>query len=64
MKAIDLSFWRFVIIIYLSRSFLWKKDDDTFLFHIGTFSKGPYTALRLILLPLSLCVGYITPKRY
>lgn len=56
---IDLSFWRFVIIISLAKSWLWGKKDETHLFHIGTFTDGNNTALRVIVLPVSICIGFI-----
>lgn len=57
----DLSFWRFVIIFSISRSFLWAKDEDTYYFHIGAFSKEEKTALKIIILPFSLMIGFVTP---
>lgn len=58
---IDLSFWRFVIILSFARSWLWGKGEDTYLFHIGTFSRENNTALKIIILPASLMVGFAKP---
>ena len=44
----DLSFWMFVIIIRFAKSLLWGKGDDTYLFHVGAFSNGDNTALKVI----------------
>lgn len=56
---IDLSFWRFVIIVHLAKSGLWGKDEDTYLFHIGTFKSEGNTALKVIVLPVCLMVGFV-----
>lgn len=55
----DLSFWRLVIVLSFAKSWLWKKDDDTYYLHIGSFTNGRHTALKLVVLPLSLCVGFV-----
>ena len=54
---IDLSFWRFVIILSFAKSWLWGKDEDTYLLHIGTISRDEDTALKIIVLPISLMIG-------
>lgn len=59
--TIDLSFWRFVIILRISKSLLWGKREDVFWFHIGTFSNDGNTALRIIILPFCLVAGYAKP---
>lgn len=59
---IDLSFWRFVIILSFAKSLLWSKDEDTYLFHIGTISRDGNTALKIILLPISLMIGLAKHK--
>jgi len=56
---LDLSFLRFVIIVQLAKSWLWGKGDETYLFHIGTFSDGDNTALKVVVLPVSICFGFI-----
>ena len=55
---IDLSFWRFVIIISFAKSLLWGKGEDTYLLHIGTFTNGKNTAVKIVILPLSIMVGF------
>ena len=55
---IDLSFWRFVIVLNFAKSLLWSKGDDTYLFHIGTFKSGEDTAVNIVILPMSLMMGY------
>ena len=55
----DLSFWRFVIIISFAKSFLWGKGNDTYYLHLGTFTDGDNTALKLIILPMSIMIGLI-----
>lgn len=54
----DLSFWRVVILVDFAKSFIWTKDGDTYFFHIGTFSNGKKTALRIIILPVSIGIGF------
>ncbi len=54
---IDLSFWRFVIIIAFAKSWLWGKGNDVYFFHIGTFTDGKSTAMKIIALPISICFG-------
>lgn len=54
---VDLSFWKFVIILSFAKSGLWGKDDDTYFFHIGTFTNGRSTAIKIIILPISLMMG-------
>tara|TARA_B110000902_G_C14179747_1_gene540083 strand:- start:434 stop:625 length:192 start_codon:yes stop_codon:yes gene_type:complete len=56
---VDLSFWRFVVIVAFATSLLWGKDEDTYWFHIGTFTDGENTAVKVLLLPFSLCLGFI-----
>lgn len=58
--SIDLSFWRFVIILSFAKSLLWGKGEDTYLFHVGTFNKGKNTAIKIIILPISLMIGFAT----
>ena len=55
----DLSFWRFVIILNISTSFLWAKGEDTYLFHLGIFKNGEDTAIKIIILPLSIMIGFV-----
>lgn len=52
------SIGRLVISIGLAKSGLWGKGEDTYLLHIGTFSRDNHTALKIIILPLSLMVGW------
>jgi len=59
---IDLSFWRFVIVIGVAKSFLWCKGEDTYLFHIGTFSRNNDTALKIIVLSVSFMIGFVRFK--
>jgi hypothetical protein len=58
---LDLSFWRFVIFINFAKSLLWSKGEDTYLFHIGTFTNGKNTAFKLVVLSISIMIGY-APK--
>lgn len=60
---IDMSFWRFVIILNFAKSLVWCKDDDVFLFHIGTFANGKDTAIKIIILPMLLCIGFVKYER-
>ncbi len=55
---IDLSFWRFVIIINLAKSLLWGKGGDTHFVLIGTFSNGINTGFRVIILPVRVSFGF------
>jgi len=54
---VDFSFWRFVVLLNVSKSWTWGKGQDTWLFHIGTFTDGKVTALRIVLFPFNLSVG-------
>jgi hypothetical protein len=56
---IDLSFWRFVIQLNFAKSLLWGKGEDTYLFHIGTFSRGSDTAIKIVILPISIMIGFV-----
>lgn len=56
---INLSFWRFVIHLNFAKSLLWTKNGDTYIFHIGLFSNGVDTGLKVILLPINLKVGFV-----
>lgn len=60
---LDLSFWRFVIVLQVAKTGLWKKESDVFLVHIGTFSNERDTAFRAVLFPLSLMVGFIRKEQ-
>ncbi len=55
---IDLSFWRFVIILSFAKSLLWGKGKDTYLLHVGTFTNGKNTALKIVILPLCIMIGF------
>ena len=55
---LDLSFWRFVIIFRFAKSLLWSKGEDTYYLHIGSFTDGKNTAVKIVILPISLMVGY------
>ena len=55
---IDLSFWRLVILVDFAKSWIWAKGDDTYFFHVGTFTNGKRTAVRIIFLPCSIAVGF------
>ena len=57
--SINLSFWRFAIILSFAKSLLWGKNGGTYYFHIGTFTNGTDTALSIIILPISLSIGFI-----
>ena len=59
----DLSFWRFVVIFSVSKTWLWEKNNDVFLFHVGTFSNECNTALRVVVFPFSLMVGFIRKEQ-
>ena len=54
----NLSFWRFVIIIGFAKSLLWGKSGDTYFFHIGTFTNGKDTAIKIVILPISVMLGF------
>lgn len=56
---IDLSFWRFVIILSFAKSLTWGKNDETYFLHIGLFNDDKNTAFKFIFLPVSLMVGFI-----
>ena len=60
---IDLSFWRFVIILSFAKSLLWGKNDETYFFHIGLFGDGEKQAFKFIFLPISLMIGYVKPPK-
>ncbi len=54
---LDLSFWRFIILLHVAKSGLWEKDGDIYFFHVGTFTNGVDKALNIIVLPFSLKIG-------
>ena len=54
--------WRFIINVGFAKSFLWAKDEDTYFIHIGTFTNGKDTALKIVFLPFSFMVGFIKIK--
>jgi hypothetical protein len=60
---LDLSFFRFVIIFSIAKTGLWKKNNDVFILHIGTFSNETDTAVRVILFPFSLMLGFIRKEQ-
>tara|TARA_R110002153_G_scaffold107391_2_gene247438 strand:- start:157 stop:351 length:195 start_codon:yes stop_codon:yes gene_type:complete len=60
---IDLSFWRFVIILHFAKSLLWSKGGDTYIFHVGSFTNGKSTAVQIVILPISLIVGYVLKEK-
>lgn len=49
---------RLVFNLGIAKSGLWCNDKDTHWFHIGTFTDGKQTALKVIVLPFSLMVGW------
>jgi len=55
---INLSFWRFVIILNFAKSLLWSKGEDTYLLHVGTFTNGKNTAIKIVILPMGLMLGF------
>ena len=60
---LDLSFWRFVIILRFAKSLLWSKGDDTYYMHIGSFTDGKNTAIKIVILPISLMFGYALKEK-
>ena len=60
--TLDLSFWRFAIVITIAKSLLWARNGDIWLFHIGQFSKefplGRQSAWQIIILMFSLKIGF------
>jgi len=60
---LDLSFWRLVIILHFAKSLLWGKGEDTYYFHVGSFTDGKNTAVKIVILPILLMVGYATKEQ-
>lgn len=58
----DLSFWRFVIILHFAKSWLWGSGRETYLFHVGTFTDGKQTALKVVVLPVCLLIGFVRKR--
>ena len=58
---LDLSFWRLLIILHFAKSLLWSKGEDTYFLHVGSFTNGKNTAVKIVILPISLMIGYV-PK--
>lgn len=63
----DLSFWRFVIYLSFSKTWLWGRNiytvhEEVYWFHIGTVSKDNQTALKIIILPVMLMIGFVINK--
>jgi len=54
----DIDIWRFIITFGFAKSLTWKRDDDLYLFHIGTISEGDEVAIKIIFLPFLLMVGF------
>ena len=52
------SIWRFVISLAFAKSLTWGKGEDTYLFHVGTFTDGKQSALKIVILPVSIMIGY------
>ena len=59
---LDLSFWRFIVIVAIAKSLLWGKGDETYLLHIGAFTDGKNTAIKVVFLPFAISVGFITNR--
>ncbi|WP_269519499.1 hypothetical protein [Alteromonas sp. BMJM2] len=57
---VDLSFWRFVIFFNIAKTGLWRKGSDVFILHLGSFSNESNTAIRIVVFPFSLIIGFIT----
>ena len=55
----DFVLWRLYFCFAIAKTGLWAKADDLYLFHVGTFTNGKNTALKVIILPFSLMVGVI-----
>lgn len=56
---LDLSFWRFVIFLSFAKSGSWGKGNDTYYLHIGTFTDGKSTAMKIVLFPVCLMIGFV-----
>lgn len=54
----DLSFWRIVLFVSIARSGTWGKNGDTWLVHVGTFSRDGDTAVQIVLVFLSVQIGF------
>ena len=54
----DIDIWRFVITLGFAKSGTWKKDDDLYLFHVGTIKGDDCTAIKVIFIPFILMVGF------
>ena len=54
---IDLDIWKLIITVGFAKSGTWKKDGDSYFFHIGTIKADDEVAVKLIFLPFLLMVG-------
>ncbi len=59
---INFNVWRFVVTIAFAKSMLWGKGDDTYFIHVGTFTDGKNSALKVVILPLSIMIGFAGRK--
>lgn len=55
----NLDFWRFVITVAIAKNGIWDTGHEKYYFHIGSFTNGTYTGYKLIILPLSISVGFV-----
>ena len=60
---LDLSFWRFVIQLNFAKSLLWSKGEDTYYLHVGSFTNGKNTAIKIVILPILLMIGYALKEK-
>ncbi|URC15274.1 hypothetical protein GD1_150 [Paraglaciecola Antarctic GD virus 1] len=53
----DLGFWKFAIILSISKTFLFCKDDDIYFFHIGLIGESGSRGLKIVFLPVNILFG-------
>ena len=49
---------RLVIGLSFSKSFLFCKGNDTYLFHAGIWRKDEMSAIKIVFLPISIMIGW------
>ena len=57
----DIDIWRFIITFGLAKSGTWKKDDDLYLFHIGSIGGNDGVGIKVIFLPFLIMVAFAKP---
>jgi hypothetical protein len=55
--------FRLLVKMGVARSLLWAKNDDTYYFHIGSFTDGSRVAFKIVIGPFLFMIGYAKKKK-